>query len=45
VPIATADYPLPAKRPAFSVLDSGKLMARFCHLPEWQDALRLCMAS
>jgi len=45
VPISTADYPLPAKRPPFSVLDSGKLMSRFCNLPSWQEALRLCLAS
>lgn len=44
LPITSAEYPVPAKRPEFSVLDSGKLMARFCSLPSWQDALRLCMA-
>lgn len=43
VPITTAEYPLPAKRPEFSVLSSQKLMDRFCHLPTWQEALRLCM--
>lgn len=45
VPISSAEYPVPAKRPEFSVLDSGKLMSRFCNLPSWQDALRLCMAA
>lgn len=45
VPITSADYPLPARRPAFSVLDSGKLVSRFCNLPSWQEALRLCMAT
>jgi len=43
LPITTAEYPLPAKRPEFSVLSSQKLMDRFCHLPTWQEALRLCM--
>lgn len=43
VPIASSEYPVPAKRPQFSVLDSGKLMGRFCNLPTWQESLRLCM--
>lgn len=42
-PIATADYPLPAKRPLNSVLSSEKLMEAFCGLPNWDDALRLCL--
>jgi len=38
--IATADYPTPAKRPAYSVLDNGKLAATFgIRLPDWRDAL------
>jgi dTDP-4-dehydrorhamnose reductase len=45
VPITSAEYPVPARRPAYSVLDSGKLTSRFCDLPSWQDALRLCMSS
>ena len=44
VPITSAEYPVPAKRPEFSVLSSQKLMDSLCHLPSWQDALRLCMA-
>ena len=43
VPITSAEYPVPARRPEHSVLSSEKLMARFCHLPEWQHALQLCM--
>jgi len=42
-PIATADYPTPARRPQYSVLSSERLMARFCHLPHWKEALHLCM--
>lgn len=45
VPIASSEYPVPAKRPRNSVLDSGKLMGRFCNLPTWQESLRLCMRS
>ncbi len=43
VPISSAEYPVPAPRPKNSVMDSGKLMARFCTLPEWQRALALCL--
>ena len=40
VPIATADYPTPASRPANSVLDSGKFQAAFgVVLPRWQDTV------
>jgi dTDP-4-dehydrorhamnose reductase len=36
--IATADYPLPARRPANSLLDTTKLeTALSIRLPEWQD--------
>jgi dTDP-4-dehydrorhamnose reductase len=36
-PIATADWPTPAKRPADSRLNCGKLAATFgCVLPDWQ---------
>jgi dTDP-4-dehydrorhamnose reductase len=43
-PITTADYPTPAKRPANSRLDCGKIEAALgwrC-LP-WRDSLALCM--
>ncbi|MBV6320308.1 dTDP-4-dehydrorhamnose reductase [Duganella violaceipulchra] len=43
LPITSADYPVPAKRPQYSALSSERLMARFCHLPDWKEALRLCM--
>lgn len=42
-PISSAEYPVPARRPQYSVLSSERLMARFCHLPQWQEALRLCL--
>lgn len=42
-PIATVEYPLPAKRPHNSVLSSDKLRAAFCDLPDWDAALRLCL--
>jgi dTDP-4-dehydrorhamnose reductase len=40
VPITTADYPTPAKRPANSQLDCGKLARDFgVRLPCWKDSL------
>jgi dTDP-4-dehydrorhamnose reductase len=45
VPITTAEYPLPARRPAFGVLDTGKFAAAFGFgLPDWRDALARCLA-
>lgn len=41
-PILAQDYPVPAKRPANSVLSSQRLIDTFCGLPQWQDAVRLC---
>ena len=39
--ISSAEYPTPAKRPAWSVLDIGKLQNDFgIALPEWRDGLR-----
>lgn len=44
VPIASEQYPTPATRPANSVMSSAKLIDRFCALPQWDDALSLCLA-
>ena len=43
-PLATADYPLPAPRPAWSVLDCSRLQERFSiSLPGWREALSECL--
>ncbi len=44
-PIPTAEYPTPAKRPAYSVLANDKLERVFgIRLPDWQDGLQRCLA-
>ena len=43
--IPSSEYPTPAKRPAFSVLNGDKLHAVFgVRLPDWQIALQECVA-
>jgi dTDP-4-dehydrorhamnose reductase len=45
IAITTDDYPTRAARPGYSVLDCGRLEAAFgLRLPDWRDALRLCLA-
>ncbi len=43
LPIASFEYPVPARRPQNSVLSSDKLRASLCDLPDWKTALRLCL--
>jgi dTDP-4-dehydrorhamnose reductase len=39
-PVTTAEFPRPAKRPAYSVLSPKSLHAHNISMPNWQDALR-----
>lgn len=46
LPITTAEYPTPAKRPAYSVLDNDKLVRTFgLMMPPWDVALELCLTA
>jgi dTDP-4-dehydrorhamnose reductase len=41
LPIPTAEFPTPAQRPAYSVLDKSKIKKAFAlEIPHWQDALK-----
>ncbi|MBK8194474.1 MAG: dTDP-4-dehydrorhamnose reductase [Lewinellaceae bacterium] len=43
-PITTADFPTPALRPPFSVLDKGKIKAAFnLEIPHWRESLIRCL--
>jgi dTDP-4-dehydrorhamnose reductase len=45
-PIATADWPTPARRPADSRLDCGKLADSFgARLPDWRDSVGRAVAA
>jgi|SRR5882672_2922422 len=39
-PVTTAEFPRPARRPAYSVLSPDSLHAYNIRMPEWQDALQ-----
>jgi len=43
-PILTEDYPLPAKRPAYSVLNASKVREKFnMNIPHWRESLKVCI--
>ncbi len=44
-PISTSQYPTPAKRPAFSVLDTSKIETVYSiRMSHWRDSLKNCLA-
>lgn len=43
-PIETKDYPTPAKRPHFSLLNKAKIKATFgINIPHWEESLVACL--
>ncbi|HKP32305.1 MAG TPA: dTDP-4-dehydrorhamnose reductase [Chitinophagaceae bacterium] len=43
-PIPTTQYPTPAKRPAFSLLDKTKIKSTFdLEIPDWKTSLKKCI--
>lgn len=43
-PITTEEYPLPAKRPAYSVMNTRKIQDTFSiEIPYWTDSLETCI--
>ncbi len=44
-PIETKDYPLPAKRPCYSVFNKAKIKADYnIEIPYWKDSLKECIS-
>jgi dTDP-4-dehydrorhamnose reductase len=44
-PIPSSSYPTPAKRPAYSVMDTTKIQQTFgVAIPDWKDSLKKCLA-
>jgi dTDP-4-dehydrorhamnose reductase len=42
--ISSSQYPTPAKRPAFSLLDKSKIKATYSlSIPDYKESLRKCM--
>ena len=45
MPIPTKDYPTPAKRPVYSVLNKAKIKDEFSlSINSWEESLKNCIA-
>ena len=46
LPVSTSQYPTPAKRPLYSVLDTSKIKKMLsADIPSWKDSLHKCLQS
>ncbi len=44
LPVSTEQYPLPAKRPAYSVLSKEKIISKYkINIPDWKTGLKDCL--
>lgn len=44
LPIETKDFPLPAKRPFYSLMNKEKIKNQFgINIPHWRESLKICM--
>jgi dTDP-4-dehydrorhamnose reductase len=44
IPIPSSDYPAPAKRPGYSVLDNTRFQETFgLYMPDWRESLEQCL--
>jgi dTDP-4-dehydrorhamnose reductase len=44
-PILSEEFPLPTKRPEYSVLNKSKIKNNFgIHIPYWRDSLKVCIS-
>ena len=44
LPVVTAEYPQPARRPGYSVMSKEKFKQNFgIAIPEWQESLKICL--
>lgn len=45
LPIRSKEYPTPAERPSFSVMDKAKIKKHLhMEIPHWEDSLRVCLS-
>jgi dTDP-4-dehydrorhamnose reductase len=43
-PLETTQYPTPAKRPFYSVLNKNKIKNEYkVEIPYWKDSLKICL--
>ena len=44
VPVKSSEYPLPAKRPSYSILSTEKIITHYgLNIPQWEEGLQICL--